>query len=104
MEHQAEEQASRTADKVGTLRSGRPKPNRHKSVAEPGLEPARASDNDTNELDRMPKRGDAESGAVSKKLSDCDSDLRDVLSAWPNFSAPLKTCILNMVRRARAQW
>ncbi len=41
LEHQAEEPARRIADRVGTLRSKRPEPNRRKSVAEAGLEPAR---------------------------------------------------------------
>ncbi len=72
-------------------------------IAEAGLEPARVSGNDTNGLSQLLKSGDAKSGAFSTDILDCDSELNEILSAWPHLSESLKASILDMARQARQQ-
>ncbi len=50
--------------------------------------------NDSNELPDLPKSGEAKSSALSKDVSYCDSELNEVLSAWPTYAmlvAPYRT-------------
>jgi hypothetical protein len=63
-----------------------------------GIEPDSITDCESIDLEQSSKSGAAESGAVGSGLCQSDSQLQEIIDAWPGLPAGVQTVILKLIR------